>query len=166
MTQIFEYKTAMPRRKYTRSDATYDVLRNHVGAVSKEYPCDDSYIYAIKNGDANDPFPPFRHLFQSAARAGAPAEIYLHELNGILARSLPNDVQGDIVKRLSDKITSDSNSTSEILEAVDDREIDKAECLRILAALEVSRDINRGIETLIERRLAELAEKGLKAVVG
>ncbi len=152
--------------KYPRTDETYDVLRNHVGPISKEYPCDSSYVYAIKNGDSNDPYPHFRHLFLAAARAGAPVEIWLHDLNAIVARANcgAETETADLVARLSDKIESDADSTSELLTAIGDRKLDKVECHRILSTLEISRDIETGIARIVERRLAELSEGKMKAV--
>ena len=159
-------KMARPKFPYKRSDETYEVLRNHVGAVAKEYPSDSSYIYAIKNGDSNDPYPHFRHLFLAAARACAPVQIWLRDLNAIVARARCSDETNeiDLVERLSDKIESDATSTSELLSAIGDRVLDRSECHRILATLEISRDIENGIARLVERRLAELNERNLQAV--
>lgn len=157
----------MPRRKfpYTRSDETYEVLRDHVGPIAKEYPCDGSYIYAIKDGHSNDPFPPFRHLFKSSAYAGAPVEIYLRDLNGILAKARPElGADGDLLRQLTKKISAEADSTSKILEAIGDRVLDRKECHEILSVLEVDTDIKNGIRRIVERRLAEIVPPAMKAV--
>ncbi|MGD9564481.1 MAG: hypothetical protein AB7Q37_18905 [Pyrinomonadaceae bacterium] len=155
----------MPRKKYQRSDETYDVLKHHVGAIAKEYPSDASYIYAIKNGDSNDPYPHFRHLFLAAARAGAPVKIWLRDLSAIAARAECSNegAATDLVTRLSEKIESDAHSTSELLAAITDRVLDKAECHRILSTLEASRKIENDIATIVEVRLAELSSGKLQA---
>lgn len=158
----------MPRQKfpYTRSDETYQVLQHNTEMIAKEYPCDSSYIYSIKNAGSNDPYPHFRHLFLAAARAGAPVRIWLHDLNAIVARAdRSNEIAlKDLVAQLADKIESDADSTSELLAAIGDRQLDQSECHRILAKLEISRDIENGIVKVVERRLAELRETKLEAI--
>lgn len=150
----------MSRPRYPRSDETYEVLRDHVGAVAKEYPCDDSYIYAIKNGTSNDPYPPFRHMFCAAVGGGAPVEIYLRDLQGVLARRpAGRSITEDLVDQLSKKIESDANETSEILGAIGDRQLDRAECQRILDSLDIGDKISKGIRRLTEQRLAEISSE-------
>lgn len=157
----------MPRRKfpYTRSDETYEVLRAHVGPIAKEYPCDSSYVYSIRNGDSNDPYPHFRHLFLAAARAEAPVEIWLRDLSSILTRALPGfEADGDLLRQLTKKISAEADSTSKILEAIGDRVLDRKECHEILAVLEIDADIKNGIRRIVERRLAEIVSPAIKAV--
>lgn len=155
---------ARPKNTYSRSDETYEVLRDHVRAIAKEYPCDDSHIYAIKDGRANDPYPPFRHLFKSALYAGAPVKRYLRDLSGLVEN---HECRGnrtkEIIAELSRKIEADAVSTSELLSGVQDNNLDRVECQRVLDALEISRAIEEGIKVLVERRLAELND-GRQAV--
>lgn len=147
-------------RKYPRTDETYEVLKSFIGPIAKQYPANDSYIYAIKNGDANDPYPHFRHLFLAAARAGAPVEIWLRDLNGIVEHAGGRlGTVTDLVARLSEKITADADETSDILDAIADRKLDKRECHKILAAVETDIDLNSGIKRLVGSRLAELNER-------
>lgn len=156
----------MPRRKYPyrRSDETYEVVRNHVGEIAKHYPCDASFIYAVKNGDANDPYPAFRHLFQSAALAGAPVETYLRDLRGLAAvTGKPGTGVHELAAQLADKISADSDSTSEILAGIRDNELDRSECHRILDALDISRQVEQGIRRLVEKRLGELTGTTIRA---
>jgi hypothetical protein len=152
----------MPRPKdtYGRSDETYEALKCHVGPISKEYPCEDKFIYAIKNGDSKDPYQPFRHLFLSAARAGAPVEIWLRDLHSIVERagSTSDNSVDDLVEQLSIKIRAEADSTSVILDSIGDRQLDRRECHAILHAVEIGKDINSGIESIVLRRLAQLDE--------
>lgn len=155
---------ARPKNTYGRSEETYEVTKNHVGPISEEYPCNDSHIYAIKDGRANDPYPPFRHWFRTSSRAGAPVEVYLRDLQGIVEASRPASTSTiDLVARLSEKINADSNSTSEILNGISDNQLDRRECQRILDAVQISEDINSGIRRLVELQLAKLND-GLKIV--
>ncbi|CAN5354347.1 hypothetical protein BH10ACI2_BH10ACI2_00190 [soil metagenome] len=155
---------ARPKNTFGRSDETYEVLRDHVGPISREYPCDGSHIYAIKNGDKNDPYPPFRHMFKSAVYAGAPYEIYLRDLNGIVGNR-HSDVSTitELVRRLPEKIEADSHSTSELLKGIGDNHLDRNECRKTLDALDTNDKINQGIRRIVEARLASLND-GLKAV--
>lgn len=152
----------MPRR-YPRSEETYDVLKHHVGPVSKAYPCDDSYIYAIKNGEANDPYAQFRHLFQSAVIGKAPARIWLRDLEGILENVAPDPAISELRELLSEKIMKDADSTSKMLDGLQDNHLDRKECQDILDALEIEQQVQDGIRKLVEKRLAELSG-GIRAV--
>ncbi|MGE3953533.1 MAG: hypothetical protein AB7F88_19790 [Pyrinomonadaceae bacterium] len=149
----------MSRRRYDRSDETYMVLRNHVSAISKEYPCDPSYIYGIKNGDSNDPYPHFRHLFLAAARGGAPVSIYIDDLEGIRLNAAADKPSADaLAAELLKKIHSNSDATAMIVDALKDRHLDKSECHTILAALAREADTNSRLEQIVKRQLAEIED--------
>lgn len=149
---------ARPKFPYKRSDETYEVVRDHVAAIAREYPCCESFIYGIKDGTANDPYPPFRHWFKSCAYGGGPVEKYLRDLNGIAAKAGRSEAdETDLLKTLTEKIEADSASTSKILDAFGDRDLDRRECHEILDALDTNEKIKRGIRLIVERRLAELA---------
>ena len=142
--------------KYSRSDETYDVLRGDEQRISKEYPCDDSYIYAIKNAVSPDPYPHFRHLFRAAARAGAPAQRWLDELSGILMAAQPDCISECLTETLLDKIRRNSDATVAITAALEDKRLDKRECHSILAALATEAENNRKLERIVQRQLAAI----------
>lgn len=149
----------MPRkspRKYSRSEETYEVLKHHVGPISKAYPCDDSYIYAIKNGDANDPYPPFRHLFQSSVNGKAPVRIWLRDLKSIVDGVQCDSSMSELRELLSEKIMKDADSTSKMLDGIQDDCLDRQECLDILDALEIEQQVQNGIKRLVSLRLMKL----------
>ena len=151
----------MPKR-YPRTEETYDVLRNHVGSIAKEYPCCDSYISAIKNGDSNDIYAQFRQLFRAASDAGAPVEVWLRDLNGIVERRkvMASDA-GDLIKHLSGRMLAEADSTSKILDAISDHDLDRSECHRILQAREISRDLGANIDRIVSARLAEFSKSDM-----
>jgi len=156
---------ARPKCTYTRSDETYEVLRYFVPQIAKEYPCNASHIYAIKDGGANDPYPPFRHIFSVSSAAGAPVDIYLRDLQGIVdrRRRMQTDTMADLAARLAESIKADANEHSEIVDALNSGDLDRAECHKILDAYKISDRIDEEIKTLIRGRLAELND-GPKAV--
>ncbi len=150
----------MPRPKYSRSDETYDVLRRHIQPISKEYGCDDSYIYAIKNGDTNDPYPHFRRLFSAAARAGAPVRVWLDDLSGVaVAAASGSSCIDKLSEQLVQKININAEATTTIISALSDKQLEKHECHTVLAALALEAENIKKLEHLVQRKLAELGTK-------
>lgn len=150
----------MAKQHYSRSDETYDVLRGYEGMIAKEHDCDDSHIYAIKNGVSPDPYPRFRHLFRASARAGAPVGIWLHDLNSIALSAQPLKASPEcLTETLLDKIRRNSDATVAVTAALEDKQLDKRECHSILATLAVEAENNRKLERIVQRQLAEHVEK-------
>ena len=149
----------MARKHYKLTDETFQVLSKHEAAIAREMECDPSYVYKIKNGDEPDRFPPFRELFRAAANAGAPANIWLNDLTAIYIKSRMTTASAvEISLELAEKISADAASAGEILNSLADGKIDKAECHRILAALEKVEQSNQKIKQIVLRRLGELSE--------
>jgi hypothetical protein len=145
----------MARNHYGRSDETYDVLRNHVQPIAAEYGCDDSYIYDIKNQRTPDPYPKFRHLFRSAAQAGAPVKIWLDDLQGIAIkkRSARPSLQ-KLAEDLLEKIQLNSDATAAIVSALGDKQLERHECHTVLAALALEAENIRNLEAMVQLQLS------------
>lgn len=148
---------ARSKNTYKRSDETYEVLKNHVQPIAREYPCDDSHVYAIKNGEKNDPYAAFRHLFASCAAGGAPVEIFLRDLQGILQRFRPTEKILDIHElagRLAEKIEAEADEDSELLRAISDRQLSRSECHRIRDAMDARDLVAKPIKDFVDDQLA------------
>lgn len=148
---------ARPKFPYTRSDETFEVLKEHVAAVAKQYPCNDSHICRIKNGEANDPFPPFLALFIPAANGGAPVRAWMRRLESHIPKALVTGIE--LVKLLAEKIEKDADSTSEIVRDIEDHHVDDRECDRIYDKCQASIDLARSIQTQVLWIKTERSEK-------
>lgn len=140
-------------------------MKDHVQMIAKEYPCDDSHIYAIKNGEKNDPYAAFRHLFASCAAAGAPVEIWLRDLRGIIERHLPSEQIFDIHElagRLAEKIEAEADEDSELLRAISDRQLSRTECHRIRDAMDARDLVAKPIKDFVDKQLAQFNDEQIK----
>ncbi|HRJ90069.1 MAG TPA: hypothetical protein PLX39_15435 [Pyrinomonadaceae bacterium] len=153
----------MSREAYQRSDETFKVLSGHEAEFAREADKDVSYFNKVKNGVEKDPFAHFRAMFRVACRTTADVQIWLRELDSIFERSRPQANAQDISARLLDKIQSDSETMSVLVEALSDRHLDASECHEILARLERNKQIAESIEMGIKRRLGDLGEKRLRS---
>jgi hypothetical protein len=72
-----------PKKYYSTSDETREVLNGAESAIAKAYGCTPGYIYNIKNGDEPDPYPPFREWAQDCAHGGGDLAPYIIDLQGI-----------------------------------------------------------------------------------
>lgn len=149
------------RRQYPRTDETYDVLRKaNLKNIAKEYPCDDSYLYTIKDGKSNDPYGHFRVLYKACADAGAEVDIWLNDLIAIKTKARKENLTlRDIAATLMEKIRTDADSSAKLLESLRDNQLDRKECHEILAAFAANDTVEDEIKRLVQLRLAEIGEK-------
>lgn len=148
------------RRTYQLTDETFKVLSNHLSPIAREMECDVSYINKIKNGNEIDRYAPFRELFRSGANAGAPVEIWLHDLTAIYIRSRKSDLcASQLAAQLLEKIQADSESTAQLVDAIADGHLDKRECYAVLEKLERSEANKNRLKELVLGRLGEINEK-------
>ncbi len=120
----------MPRHTYELSEQTIKVLTGNIQEVAREMDVKPTQLYLYLSGTDTDPFSKFRYMFTCAARAGAPVEIWLAELESILARYTeeaaanipPAKLTGEIVRELSEYIEAEIGHKSyevQIKELVD-----------------------------------------------
>ncbi len=134
------------RETYPLSTETLKVLTDRVGDISEEMDVTTAYLYQILNSDTCDPFAKFRRLFAAAARAGAPVEIWLAELHGIVAKYKRDRT---MTEALTDKIATDAITTSELLTALHDGQIDAHEAPRLRIHIGKEREVLNEIEALL-----------------
>ena len=148
------------RFTYALSDETRKVLTENVGRISEEMDVVDKYLYAILANDKTDPFAPFVRLYAAAVRSGAPVCYYDHKLAAIRARyekSIPLKTEIDC---LTDKINSDADTTSQLVDALKDGVIDAHEAERIQHAIDKERSTLDLLEVHLQFKIS------LKAVGG
>jgi hypothetical protein len=158
----------MARENYPLSDETFKVLSGHIQEFAAEADKDVSYFNKIKNGVEKDPYSHFRALFRIGCRTGAPVDIWLQDLQGIYVRSRRLHVPlSELSEKILEKVETDSDALHEILAAIKDRQLTKAERHSILAKLARNKETNDAIEQIVLANLGEISEteeRRLKAV--
>jgi hypothetical protein len=150
----------MARRTYGHSDQTFQVLIGNEAAIALELDCDPTYIYGIKNRTNPDPYPKFRELFRSAARAGGDVSFWLNDLQAIQT-SAADSSQGtaELTDLLLKKVQSDGLSTEEIIRAISDGHVDAKEANRLIKRMDDVIHNAEVIKKLLLERLAELLDE-------
>lgn len=129
----------MPRHTYDLTDQTRKVLSGNVARVAEEMDVSDKYLHAILADDKTDPFSTFVHLYAAAVRAGAPVCHYDTKLAGIRARYEKQVPLKTEIECLTDKISSDADTTAQLVDALKDGVIDAREVERIQQAIDKER---------------------------
>lgn len=148
----------MARKNYRLSDETFLVLSGNEANIAREFDCDPSYIYAIKNGDAPDRFAQFLPFFRAIAYAGAKAEIFLNVLNGILINARPLRNCKEFSSQIIEKIRTDAECTEQMITAIADGNLDKSECHNLLSVIAKTKRLLEKLERILHKRLGELDE--------
>jgi hypothetical protein len=146
------------RHQHELTDETRRVLSGNVQAIADEMHVSPQYLHAILAGSETDAFAKFEHQYAGAVRAGAPVCHWDHKLATIRARYEKQQPLKTAVQCLTEKITTDADTTSKLVDALQDGKIDGREAEKIQAAI----DRERSTLDLLELHLQFKTE--LKAV--
>lgn len=135
----------MPKKIFTTTDETRTVLSGHEAAIAKAKGVCASYLYNIKNGDASDPYPPFREWFQFCAIGGGNVRAYLHDLEAILLQAEHGNKNLNLSDILTRKIDADAESSHVLVEAIGEGKLNGRECDQILNACDKVEGVTREI---------------------
>jgi hypothetical protein len=147
------------RHEYELTDATRKTLTHNVPAIAEEMRVSDKYLYAILSGDKTDPFAPFEHLYDSTARAGQSRCHWRLRLDAIDAKHDKKNPSATPIDCLTQKITTDADTTQKLVAALKDGRISDAEAEAILQAVQKERGVLDLIETVIHFRRGDLTIK-------
>jgi hypothetical protein len=138
------------RTVYTLSESTLAVLSHNVPAIAKEWDKNPSYLYQILSGVECDPLAKFLPLYAAAVRAGAdvsPWDAALSEVRSRYALCNKNPVQC-----LTDKIATNAETTSKLVTALKDGQIDEREARNIRKTIAKERASLDDLEAMLPNR--------------
>lgn len=141
------------RHIYELTDETRKVLSGNVRRVAEEMHVSDQYLHAIMANSETDVFAKFEHLYAAATRAGAPVCHWDHKLAAIHARYEKQQPSKTAIQCLTDKITTDAETTSRLVDALQDGVIDAREAESIQAAIDKERATLDLLETHLQFRV-------------
>jgi hypothetical protein len=149
----------MARKHYTHSDETFKAVVDHEAAIAKEFGCDPTYIYGIKNRSQKDPFSPFRELYRATARGGGDTSPWRRDLDAIDASvNARNESPSDLTDLLCRKLRGDGVSSEDLAAAIRDGELDERECEQIIRDMTSVASLARLIKATATVRLGEIRE--------
>lgn len=127
------------RHTYDLTDETRKVISGNITRTAEEMNVSDKYLYGILSGDKTDPFAPFEHAYAASVRAGNPVCHWDNKLAAIRTRyekAVPLKTE---IECLTEKINSDADTTSQLVDALKDGVIDSSEAERIQHAIDKER---------------------------
>lgn len=129
------------RHTYDLTDETRKVISGNITRTAEEMNVSDKFLYGILSGDKTDPFAPFEHLYAACKRAGNPTCHYRNKLDAIDARYEKQVPLKTEVECLTEKIHSNAESSSQMVEALKDGIIDSHEAEKLQRAIDKERSI-------------------------
>lgn len=127
------------RHDYDLTNETRQILSGNVIDTAAEMNVADKYLYAILAGTQTDPFAKFEHLYAASVRAGGRVGLWDNKLAAIRARYEKEPPCKSPIECLTEKISSDADTTSKLVDALKDGEIDAREAEKIQAAIDKER---------------------------
>lgn len=153
------------RHTFDTTKQTIKVLTGHQAEIAEEANVSDKYLYAILAGTETDFFAPFEHYYSACVRAGAPVCHYDNRLAAIRARYEKLAPVKTEFECLSEKINANADTTSRMVDALRDGQINEVEAEKILNAIEKERNVLDIIETMMQFKVVPEVRKQVRRFV-
>jgi hypothetical protein len=149
----------MSRHTYQLTDATRKTIKDHVQAIAEEMDVSDKYLHGVLAGTETDSFARFLHMYKGTARAGVSRCHWRTAMDAVDAKYDRIAPTATPIDCLTQKITTDADTTQKLVAALKDGRISDAEAEAILQAVQKERGVLDLIETVIHFRRGDLTIK-------